>query len=86
MPLIPALERQRRREGQRERGRERGRGRWISEFEANLVYKVSSRTARAIQKNPVSKNQKKKKKPKLFFPLKSEQVSKQPGLWRESLS
>jgi hypothetical protein len=26
-----------------------GRGRWISEFEASLVYRVSSRTARAIQ-------------------------------------
>ena len=38
-----------------------GRGRQISEFEASLVYKVSSRTARAIQRNPVSKNQKKKK-------------------------
>jgi hypothetical protein len=34
-----------------------GRGRQISEFEASLVYKVSSRTARAIQRNPVSKNQ-----------------------------
>ena len=33
-----------------------GRGRRISEFEASLVYKVSSRTARAIQRNPVSKN------------------------------
>jgi hypothetical protein len=32
------------------------------EFEASLVYKVRSRTARAIQRNPVSKNQKKKKK------------------------
>jgi hypothetical protein len=32
-----------------------GRGRWISE--ASLVYKVSSRTARAIQRNPVSKKQ-----------------------------
>jgi hypothetical protein len=31
-----------------------GRGRWISEFKASLVYKVSSRTARAIQRNPVS--------------------------------
>jgi hypothetical protein len=30
-------------------------GRWISEFEASLVYKVSSRTARATQSNPVSK-------------------------------
>jgi hypothetical protein len=35
-----------------------GRGRQISEFEASLVYKVSSRTARAIQRNPVSKKQK----------------------------
>jgi hypothetical protein len=34
-----------------------GRGRRISEFEASLVYKVSSRTARATQRNPVSKNQ-----------------------------
>jgi hypothetical protein len=33
-----------------------GRGRWISEFEASLVYRVSSRTARTIQKNLVSKN------------------------------
>jgi hypothetical protein len=33
-----------------------GRGRQISEFEAILVYKVSSRTARATQQNPVSKN------------------------------
>jgi hypothetical protein len=39
-----------------------GRGRQISEFEASLVYRVSSRTARATQRNPVSK--KKKKKPK----------------------
>ena len=34
-------------------------GRWISEFEASLVYRVSSRTARATQRNPVSK--------KIFF-------------------
>jgi hypothetical protein len=33
-----------------------GRGRQISEFEASLVYRV---TARAIQRNPVSKNKKK---------------------------
>jgi hypothetical protein len=31
-----------------------GRGRWISEFEASLVYRVSSKAARAIQRNPVS--------------------------------
>jgi uncharacterized protein (DUF2345 family) len=33
----------------------------ISEFEASLVYKVSSRTARAIQRNPVSKQKQKQK-------------------------
>jgi hypothetical protein len=41
-----------------------GRGRQISEFKASLVYKVSSRTARATQRNPVSKTRKKKKKKK----------------------
>jgi hypothetical protein len=39
-----------------------GRGRQISEFEASLVYRVSSRTARAPQRNPVLKNQKEKRK------------------------
>jgi hypothetical protein len=39
---------------------ERGRGRWISEFKASLVYKVSSRTARATQRNPLSKKPKPK--------------------------
>jgi hypothetical protein len=39
-----------------------GRGRRISEFEASLVYKVSSRTARATQRNPVSKKIKNKNK------------------------
>jgi hypothetical protein len=38
-----------------------GRDRWISEFEASLVYRVSSRTARATQRNPVSKNKQTKK-------------------------
>jgi hypothetical protein len=37
-----------------------------SEFEAGLVYRVSSRTARTTQKNPVSKNPKKKKSTLLF--------------------
>jgi hypothetical protein len=50
MPLIPAPGRQRQAD---------------FEFEASLVYKVSSRTARAIKRNPVSKNQKKKKKKKV---------------------
>jgi hypothetical protein len=39
-----------------------GRGRRISEFEASLVYRVSSRTARATQRNPVSKNKTKQNK------------------------
>ena len=55
-PLILALGRQRQ---------------GISEFEASLVYKVSSRTARAIQRNPISKNKKilkkKKKRKEKFF-------------------
>jgi hypothetical protein len=38
-----------------------GRGRRISEFEASLVYRVSSRTARATQRNPVLKKQNKTK-------------------------
>jgi hypothetical protein len=38
-----------------------GRSRRISEFEANLVYRVSSRTARATQRNPVLKNKQTKK-------------------------
>jgi hypothetical protein len=44
-----------------------GKGRQISEFEASLVYlvyRVSSRTARAIQRNPASKKPKTKKKKK----------------------
>jgi hypothetical protein len=53
----------------------RGRGRQISEFEASLVYKVSSRTARATERNPVSKNQKKKKKKK-----RKEKKRKKAGL------
>jgi hypothetical protein len=36
------------------------RGRQISEFEASLVYRVSSRIARATQRNPVSTTEKKK--------------------------
>jgi hypothetical protein len=48
MPLIPAL------------GRQRQAG--VSEFKTSLVYRVSSRTARAIQRNPVSKKQNKTKK------------------------
>jgi hypothetical protein len=41
-----------------------GRGREISEFKASLVYRVSSRTARATQRNPVLEKKKKKKERK----------------------
>jgi hypothetical protein len=41
-----------------------GRSRQISEFEASLVYKVSSRTVRTTQRNPVSKNKTKQKNKK----------------------
>jgi hypothetical protein len=41
-----------------------GRSRQISEFEASLVYKVNSRTARATQRNPDSKKNKRKKENK----------------------
>ena len=37
-----------------------GRDRRISEFKASLVYKVSSRTAKTIQRNPVSDKKKKR--------------------------
>jgi hypothetical protein len=33
-----------------------GRGRWISEFEACLVYRVGSKVARATQRNPLKRN------------------------------
>jgi hypothetical protein len=55
-----------------------GRGRWISEFEASLVYRVSSRTARVIKRNPVSENQKKKKRRK--EKKKEEKVGKENNI------
>jgi hypothetical protein len=39
-----------------------GRGSWIFEFKASLAYRVSSRKARATQRNPVSKKKREKKK------------------------
>jgi hypothetical protein len=57
------------------------RGRWISEFEASLVYKVSSRTARITQRNPVSKNQKKKKKEKNQKKKKKEEEEEKVRVW-----
>jgi hypothetical protein len=42
-----------------------GRGRRISEFEASLVYRVSSRTARATQRNAVSEKKERERALKL---------------------
>jgi hypothetical protein len=55
-----------------------GRGRRISEFEASLGYRVGSRTARAIQRNPVSKKQKNNKKKKAEQGRGSKPVSNIP--------
>ena len=46
-----------------------GRDQQFSELEANLVYRVSSRTIRAIQRNPVSKNQKQRETEHLCIAL-----------------
>jgi hypothetical protein len=61
-----------------------GRGRQISEFEASLVYKVSSRTARAIQRNPVLKNKKKKQKNKTNKQTKTKTKTKTK--WLENIA
>jgi hypothetical protein len=50
-----------------------GRGRQISELEASLVYRVSSRTTRATQRNPVSKKQNKTKQNKKTLVSKNKQ-------------
>jgi hypothetical protein len=42
------------------------------EAEASLVYRVSSRTTRAIQRNPVSKNKQNKTKTKTKTKTKSQ--------------
>jgi hypothetical protein len=56
-----------------------GRGRCISEFKASLVYKVNSRTARAIQKNPVANKQTNKK-------TKTKQKKKTENFIRNTIS
>jgi hypothetical protein len=56
-----------------------GKGRQISEFNTSLVYRVSSRTARATQRNPVSKKTKTKKtKTKKIQKQTNKQTKQQP--------
>jgi hypothetical protein len=60
----------------------RGRGRHISEFQASLVYKVSSRTARATQRNPVLKKKQQQQKTNKQKPKpKPKQTNKQTELF-----
>jgi hypothetical protein len=56
-----------------------GRGRQISEFEASLVYKVSSGTAKATQRNPVSKKKTKTKQHKKQINIKKFRKCNQIG-------
>jgi hypothetical protein len=60
-----------------------------TEFEASLVYKVSSRTARAIQRNPVSKKKTKKQKNKTTTTKKKNKCSCNHGVgmwsWEEEV-
>jgi hypothetical protein len=56
-----------------------GRGRQISEFKASLIYKVNSRTARAIQRNSVSKNQKQNPNQNKTKTKTNKQANKQIG-------
>jgi hypothetical protein len=55
-----------------------GRGRQISEFETSLVYKVSSRTARIIQRNPDLKKKKRKKEGRKE---RKKERKKEKGFW-----
>jgi hypothetical protein len=54
-----------------------GRGRRISEFEANLVYRVSSSTPRATQRNPASKNNSNNNNNKTNKQTKTKQTKKE---------
>ena len=57
-----------------------GKDRWISEFKASLVYRVNSRTVRAIQRD-LLKNQTKPNKQKAYgsMPFLSEFFSFRQG-------
>jgi hypothetical protein len=57
-----------------------GRGRQISEFEASLVYRVSTRGTRATQRNPV-KNKNKQTKNK----NKTQKTTKKNSDWKDEI-
>jgi hypothetical protein len=60
-----------------------GRGRQISEFEASLVYRVSFRTVRATQRNPVSKKQNKTKQKKNRMLVSHSDTREMLVVWRK---
>jgi hypothetical protein len=63
-----------------------GRGRWISEFKASLIYRVSSRTASATQRNLVSKKKKlSKEKEKNFKSLKKKKNQRSQRMERSPM-
>jgi hypothetical protein len=59
-----------------------GRGRQISEFEASLVYRVSSRTVRTAQRNPVLKNQQRADFHILTTPIVTSQKNHKSYMWQ----
>jgi hypothetical protein len=61
-----------------------GKSRQISEFKASLISRVSSRTARATQRNPVSKKQKTKQKQTNKQKTNQSNNNKNPSLHFES--
>jgi hypothetical protein len=62
-----------------------GRGRLISEFKASLVYRVSSKTASAIQRNPVLENKNKKQNKQQQQQNKQQQQQKNPNIQQATL-
>jgi hypothetical protein len=60
--------------------REAEAGGSLSQSKASLVYRVSSRTARATQRNPVSKNKTNKQKSKTIKLKIKHKIFKKQGL------
>jgi hypothetical protein len=56
-----------------------GRGRQISDLEASLVYRVSSRTTGATQRNPVLKKKKNNNKKQNKNPNKQKEIFNRKG-------
>ena len=61
-----------------------GRGRWISEFEASLVYRVSSRTASATQRKLSRKIKTKTNKQKTQLISEKHNLHHCWGCWKPS--